>query len=353
MGYKQVDVDMAAFLATLRVAQQSGLCTVLPGEDVDADLELLEEIVKTARERDHFWPKLDNVTKIIRRMFPNNNEVGQLLLRLATEGIPNERNVRGSANVARLGATGTVELVAQPEDLSDAEWALLEPLLPSRKGPVLRRLVDGIFYRLDNSVPWTEVPRRYGGPGVLKARYRRYKYGGAFRHALVALSVEGDEAARLRGRLRRILQRPKIRAAPATTYFAPDLGDGSDLTDAEWQLLLPLLNEHAEPSISRRTIDGMRYRHTHRITWNRIPPRYGRKWTIKSRYLTNLRQDVFRQWLNALEDNPGARRLTVWLLEVVEQPKWRPAKRPRLSRAVSRKGASIPYQVTKHRQSME
>lgn len=176
------------------------------------------------------------------------------------------------------------------------------------------------------------------------------KYGGAFRDALAALPMD-DESTRLRERLRKILEPApsKSLAAPARTYFAPDFGDSSDLTDAEWQLLLPLLDTKAEPAISRRTIDGMRYRHAHSITWNRIPRRYGTKEAIKSRYSTNLRQGVFTQWLSALKGNPDAARLAKWLREVIKQPKWRTAKRPRLSHAAARKQGSIPYQPASRR----
>lgn len=57
---------------------------------------------------------------------------------------------------------------ATRHDLTDAQWALLEPLLPvpsgrgrPRRWP-LRGLVDGVRYRTRVGGPWRDVPQRYG-----------------------------------------------------------------------------------------------------------------------------------------------------------------------------------------------
>ena len=50
-------------------------------------------------------------------------------------------------------------------DLSDEEWALLEPLLPkNRKSARVddRRLLNAIFYVLRTGMPWRDLPERYG-----------------------------------------------------------------------------------------------------------------------------------------------------------------------------------------------
>lgn len=53
-------------------------------------------------------------------------------------------------------------------DLTDEQWAALEPLLPkdARAGrpPVWprRRLIDGIRFRVRTGVPWRVVPVEYG-----------------------------------------------------------------------------------------------------------------------------------------------------------------------------------------------
>src|ERR1700760_3442143 len=54
-------------------------------------------------------------------------------------------------------------------DLTDAQWAVLEPLLPrSRKGRpparIKRQLINGIRWRVRTGAPWRYVPPAYG-PG--------------------------------------------------------------------------------------------------------------------------------------------------------------------------------------------
>ena len=54
--------------------------------------------------------------------------------------------------------------LALPSDLTDAEWAVLEPLLPPashvgrpRKWP-MRRIVEAILYQLRGGLPWRMLP---------------------------------------------------------------------------------------------------------------------------------------------------------------------------------------------------
>jgi transposase len=59
-------------------------------------------------------------------------------------------------------------------DLSDEEWALLEPLLPkSRKSARVddRKIVNAIFYVLRTGMPWRDLPARYGPYTTLVCRH--------------------------------------------------------------------------------------------------------------------------------------------------------------------------------------
>jgi transposase len=53
-------------------------------------------------------------------------------------------------------------------DLSDEEWAQIEPLLPPKKTIGKEREVDlrvvlnGIFYRADNGIKWRALPSEFG-----------------------------------------------------------------------------------------------------------------------------------------------------------------------------------------------
>jgi transposase len=67
-------------------------------------------------------------------------------------------------------------------DLSDAEWAIIEPLLPPTRqgGPRCddRRILNGIFYVLRTGIPWDDVPSRYGPPTTVYNRFRRWAQQG-------------------------------------------------------------------------------------------------------------------------------------------------------------------------------
>ena len=63
-------------------------------------------------------------------------------------------------------------------DLSDKEWAVIEPLLPpTRQGGERRddrEVLNGIFYVLRTGVPWDDVPERYGPRGTIYNRFNRW-----------------------------------------------------------------------------------------------------------------------------------------------------------------------------------
>ncbi len=56
--------------------------------------------------------------------------------------------------------------LALPSDLTDTEWALIEPLVPSRRRVgrsarwSLRRIVEALMYLLCGGLPWRMLPPR-------------------------------------------------------------------------------------------------------------------------------------------------------------------------------------------------
>jgi transposase len=67
-------------------------------------------------------------------------------------------------------------------DLTDAEWKIIEPLLPQKSRGVERvddrRVLNGIFGRLRSGSPWAEIPERYGPSTTCYNRFVRWQKAG-------------------------------------------------------------------------------------------------------------------------------------------------------------------------------
>jgi transposase len=69
-------------------------------------------------------------------------------------------------------------------DLSDDEWALLEPLMPqSRKSARAddRKIMNAIFYVLRTGMPWRDLPERYGPYTTAYNRFNRWSRRGIWK----------------------------------------------------------------------------------------------------------------------------------------------------------------------------
>src|SRR6202795_2758337 len=69
-------------------------------------------------------------------------------------------------------------------DLSDEEWARLEPLLPkSRKSARVadRKIMNAIFYVLRTGMPWRDLPARYGPYTTAYNRFNRWSRRGIWK----------------------------------------------------------------------------------------------------------------------------------------------------------------------------
>ena len=87
-------------------------------------------------------------------------------------------------------------------ELSDEEWALLEPLLPplaTRGRPFHehRLILNGMLYWLHTGVPWRDLPERYGPWQTVYARFRRWSRDGLWDRLLAALQRDLDAAGQI------------------------------------------------------------------------------------------------------------------------------------------------------------
>ena len=80
-----------------------------------------------------------------------------------------------------------------PTDLSDAQWKLIEPLLPEAepggrpRSVDLRAVLDGIFYVVRGGVPWRMLPHDLSPWGTVHFYYRKWRLDGTWAKVLDVL----------------------------------------------------------------------------------------------------------------------------------------------------------------------
>ena len=80
-------------------------------------------------------------------------------------------------------------------DLTDFEWDVIQPLLPTKVRGVKRaddrKVLNGIFWRLRTGAPWADIPARYGPHTTCVNRWRRAGHWARILRA-VSEACEGD-----------------------------------------------------------------------------------------------------------------------------------------------------------------
>lgn len=94
----------------------------------------------------------------------------------------------------------TVPVACRRHDLTDAQWEVLEPLLPvpsgtgrPRKYP-LRGLIDGVRWRVRAGGPWRDVPDCYGPWESVYALFRAWQRAGLWALVVARLQALADAA---------------------------------------------------------------------------------------------------------------------------------------------------------------
>ena len=81
-------------------------------------------------------------------------------------------------------------------DLTDFEWSVIEPLLPTgRPGPKPqnnRRVLNGIFWMLRTGAPWRDLPERYGPYTTAYNRFNRWRKAGIWDRLMDAVIKAHD-----------------------------------------------------------------------------------------------------------------------------------------------------------------
>ncbi|MFE9137722.1 IS5 family transposase [Streptomyces sp. NPDC007355] len=81
-------------------------------------------------------------------------------------------------------------------DLSDDQWAVLEPRCRSRCGGgrrwARRKLLDGIWWRVRTGAPWRDLPSEYGPWQTVYGLFRRWQRDGTWPELLTRLQARAD-----------------------------------------------------------------------------------------------------------------------------------------------------------------
>ncbi|MEV6537358.1 IS5 family transposase, partial [Streptomyces sp. NPDC051639] len=87
-------------------------------------------------------------------------------------------------------------------DLSDEEWARLEPHLPANRGrggrwQCHRRVINGILFRQRTGLPWRDLPPCFGSCKTVHDRHRRWSADGTWERILRAVQTDADAEGRI------------------------------------------------------------------------------------------------------------------------------------------------------------
>ncbi len=92
-------------------------------------------------------------------------------------------------------------------DLTDEQWARLQPLLPPQKPETgkpninHRRIINGILWILRTGAPWRDLPERYGSHNTVWSRFRRWRDAGILDQVLRTLQADAAHGDALDGSL--------------------------------------------------------------------------------------------------------------------------------------------------------
>ena len=88
-----------------------------------------------------------------------------------------------------------------PSDLTDEEWALVEPLIPPakhggrRRWVVVREVMNGVMYVLSTGCQWRYLPKDLPPKSTVHDYLTRWNYDGTIERVHHALYVQCREAA--------------------------------------------------------------------------------------------------------------------------------------------------------------
>ena len=84
-------------------------------------------------------------------------------------------------------------------ELTDEQWAVVQPLLPKRTARTGRKpsdprlMLNGIFWVLGTGAPWRDLPERFGPWQTVYDHLRNWRKAGVFTRIVEALQIKLDK----------------------------------------------------------------------------------------------------------------------------------------------------------------
>ena len=84
-------------------------------------------------------------------------------------------------------------------ELTDEQWAAVEPLIPrssattGRPASDPRLMLNGLFWILATGAPWRDLPERFGPWQTVYDHFRKWRKNGVFASIIEALQVKLDQ----------------------------------------------------------------------------------------------------------------------------------------------------------------
>jgi transposase len=85
--------------------------------------------------------------------------------------------------------------------LTDKEWELIEPLLPSKKKTrppkwTKRQILDGVFYQVKNGCNWCDLPKDLPPYSTVFWHYKQWRADGVLEAIMQALHAKVRQQAK-------------------------------------------------------------------------------------------------------------------------------------------------------------
>lgn len=93
--------------------------------------------------------------------------------------------------------------MSRRHELTDEQWARLEPLLPPEKPKAgrpnhdHRTMINGMVWIVRTGAPWRDLPERYGKWSSVHSRFRRWRQAGVWDQIWATLKEQDDAAGQI------------------------------------------------------------------------------------------------------------------------------------------------------------